>query len=176
MHSDQRPNVLDANVAEQLYDPLNLDFRARPGSKIAAAGGAGPYGVAAPEEPASDCGAAGSYWIPGRREWRVSTPIPPAGATDAAQDLALMFLVASVADRHVVSMGPRQDQLAPVGPALKPGCNVQLLSTNLTAAGTSTGGGGLLPYNSTWFWRVDAQHSVTAAVTLGPVRHQDRSG
>ena len=36
------PNVLSADVAAQLRDPLNFDFRPRDGSAVAAAG-AGPY-------------------------------------------------------------------------------------------------------------------------------------
>ena len=161
--SSERPNVLDPAVGEQLRDPRNRDFRARPGTALEKSG-AGPYASSVsaalyepePDAASADCGAAGAYWIPGRREWRPSTPVPPDGTTDASPHLDLMFLASSSGPAHVVSMGRSEAELTAVGPALNPGCNVQLLN-------------GTLPLNSSWVWRVDARDPSTREIIRGPV-------
>eukprot|EP00966_Prymnesium_polylepis_P046591 1079600-Prymnesium_polylepis.1 len=64
---------------EQLRDPTNLDFRPRAGS-IWAQRHIGAYDAAGHGEV---------YWIPGRREWLASNPIPPDGATNVKPDADL---------------------------------------------------------------------------------------
>merc|ERR1739845_67336 len=90
-------NVFDKAVAQQLRDPDNLDFRPRKGSQVAVVG-AGPYSLAESDD---------TYWIPGRQEWRASTPVPPHGTRTAKPDLDLMFLAAYGCDTHQVYFGAK---------------------------------------------------------------------
>merc|ERR1712070_629762 len=93
---ESRRNVLDKDVGSQIRDPLNLDFRPREGSTVAAAS-AGPYDLS---ETAADGGA--RYWIPGRQEWRASAPVPPHGSVSAQPDLDLVFLPGFGHQRHAI--------------------------------------------------------------------------
>jgi len=105
-------------VLQNLRDPSNLDFRPRPGSAVIDTG----RSVAAADKPsehtnveaptfigeAPDIGAyeAGNtnYWIPGRKQAKASTPIPPNGAQNVKKDADLMFLEACGADGHIVNL------------------------------------------------------------------------
>merc|ERR1712176_1145667 len=98
-------NVLAADVDQQLRDPDNLDFRPREGSQVAKVN-AGPYSLAE---------SATTYWIPGRQEWRASTPVPPQGSTTAKPDLDLMFLAAYGCDSHEVFFGESASTLKSLG-------------------------------------------------------------
>jgi hypothetical protein len=146
--SPKRPNVFDGNVGGQMRDPTNLDFRPRAGTHLAQSG-AGPYS----DSSGGHCGIAGSYWIPGRRGWRASSPVPPTGSTNVAADLDLMFLpshgAVTTSALHVVYLGASEKAMEQLGPALQPGCNVQTLPHKLQA-------------NNTYVWRVDevGRHST----------------
>jgi hypothetical protein len=104
-------------VTRVLRDPANLDFRPTTGADAIDAGRVvtdadRPSDDTHVEPPrflgnAPDIGAYeagdGHYWIPGRRQARASTPIPPDGARDVKKNAALMFLEAYGAQRHVVT-------------------------------------------------------------------------
>jgi len=139
--SQNRPNVLDQNVGSQLRDPANYDFRPRSGTAVAAAG-AGPYDVETTLPGASACAAGGArYWIPGRQEWKASSPVPPSGSQTADAGLDLMFLPGLGHWHHAIYFGASPSNLNLIG-VLPDGCNVQDV-----------------PHDSlegTWFWRVDA--------------------
>jgi hypothetical protein len=144
----------DGAVLRNLRDPANLDFRPKPGSTVTDAGRA----VADSDRPsdevrvepvsfigkAPDIGAyeAGdtNYWIPGRIEARVSTPIPPDHARNVKKDADLMFLGARGAERHVVSFtnaaGNHRGEL-------------ELVGSNIADPGG-------LRASHTYTWRVDA--------------------
>eukprot|EP00036_Acanthoecidae_sp_10tr_P002434 CAMPEP_0182945576 /NCGR_PEP_ID=MMETSP0105_2-20130417/55737_1 /TAXON_ID=81532 ORGANISM="Acanthoeca-like sp., Strain 10tr" /NCGR_SAMPLE_ID=MMETSP0105_2 /ASSEMBLY_ACC=CAM_ASM_000205 /LENGTH=748 /DNA_ID=CAMNT_0025085611 /DNA_START=94 /DNA_END=2337 /DNA_ORIENTATION=+ len=140
------PNVFDNGIGAQLADPFNWDFRPVPGSRVAAAG-AGPYEPAM-TTPTARCS---TYWLPGRREWRASTPIPPNGsaAVRSALDLAFLPSTGGTASSHAIFLAESKAALdgatTPIG-VLPPGCNVQ----NTTATK-----GHDLAAGSTWWWRVD---------------------
>jgi len=125
-------NVLDKNVDQQLRDPDNLDFRPREGSQVAEAN-AGPYSL---KESAT------TYWIPGRQEWKPSTPVPPHGTKTAKADLDLMFLAAYGCDSHEVFFGQSASSLKSLG-KLGSGQNVKTPSTSALSPGQ-------------YYWRVDA--------------------
>jgi len=124
-------NVFDAQVHTQLRDPENLDFRPIKGSEVDQKK-AGPY----------DLDDMQKYWIPGRMEWRASTPVPPHGSTTAKQDLDLMFLVAFGCQKHSVYFGTSAN-------------NLKLLSTLEDGNNVLPTGQKLKP-GETYWWRVDA--------------------
>ena len=89
-------NFSNQSVKDQLYDPANQDFRPLPGGALAEGEDIiGPYPVDNEENV---------YWIPGRRLYKTSNPVPADGATSTARD-CLMFLPAYKADHHDVYFG-----------------------------------------------------------------------
>lgn len=89
-----RPNVLDKTVGDQFRDPLNYDFRPRADRTVAKTG-AGAYDLTTTAAGAAACAAGGArYWIPGRQEWRASSPVPPHGSLSVDPRLDLMFVPA----------------------------------------------------------------------------------
>merc|ERR1712014_441386 len=73
-------NVAGPDAVRELRDVDNFDFRPKEASAAATAD-VGAY-------DADDA----YYWIPGRREWIASSPVPPNGATKVQLDADLMFL------------------------------------------------------------------------------------
>ena len=141
-------------VRQNLRDPGNLDFRPIPGSAVIDAGRV----VSRSDRPAKsihfekasfignapDIGAyeAGdsNYWIPGRKQRKASTPIPPHGATNVNQDADLMFLEALGAERHIVHF---------INAAMDHKGKVKVGDSNIADPGKLRNG-------QTYFWRVDA--------------------
>lgn len=76
---------------DELRDPEHWDFRPREGSNFLTAG-IGAYGVESSK----------TYWIPGRQEYRASTPIPADGATGVNAVVDVMFLQGRDATGHRV--------------------------------------------------------------------------
>merc|ERR1712232_1081296 len=139
--SKDRPNLLDAEARNQLRDPANYDFRPVHGSD-AAKTGAGPYDVETTAPGSAACAAGGArYWIPGRQEWKASSPVPPHECETADASLDLMFLPGLGHQRHALYLGRSPDKMNRIG-ELDSGCNVQ----DVAAA----------PLDGTWWWRVDA--------------------
>ncbi len=146
-------NVQGAGVVEKnLRDPANLDFRPKPGSEIIDAG----FTIKAlPSESthvdiplfigtAPDIGAyesdAPTYWIPGRKGAKPSTPIPPNNAENVKIDADLMFLPAYGAEKHIVNfMTTGKDHKG----------KAELQDTNIADPGKLHAG-------QTYTWRVDA--------------------
>uniref|UniRef100_A0A6U5G6M8 Right handed beta helix domain-containing protein n=1 Tax=Corethron hystrix TaxID=216773 RepID=A0A6U5G6M8_9STRA len=88
-------NLAGPEMWGHLRDPWNLDFRPMEGSPVAI-NGTGAYGY---EESLRE------YFIPGRREWLPSSPIPPEGTQGAKLDTDLMFLPRL--SRHSLGKGGR---------------------------------------------------------------------
>jgi hypothetical protein len=80
------------------------------------------------------------YWIPGHRQARASTLVPPNGVRNVKKDAALMFLEAHGAQRHVVTF---QDA------ARDHRDKLELNDVNIADPGPLRPG-------ETYFWRVDA--------------------
>jgi len=144
----------DGVVLQNLRDPANLDFRPKPGSPLIDAGQV----VADKDRPsdrirldppsfigrAPDIGAyeagAANYWIPGRKQGKASTPIPPNGAESVKQDADLMFLGAYGAQRHIVQfINATRDHRG----------KTELENSNITDPGELRAG-------QRYAWRVDA--------------------
>ena len=66
---------------DELRDPANWDFRPKTGSNFVTSA-IGAYEISDPTK----------YWIPGRREYRASMPVPPSGNTGVKMDADLMWL------------------------------------------------------------------------------------
>jgi len=133
-----------AKLSAQLRDPVNLDFRPRPGSALIDAGvvvgGVSVKTVGkAPDIGAYEAGAK-RYWIPGRRTRAASTPIPRHGAQNARCDADLMFLGGYKATKHTVYFGTSPDKLIE---------KTTMTDSNIFSAGK-------LETGKRYYWRVDA--------------------
>ena len=136
-------NYSNASVEDHLYDPSNQDFRPVPGGALTV----GEY-IIGPYLPDNN---ENVYWIPGRKLYRTSNPIPASGATVGKRD-CLMFLPAYNADSHDVYFGEdftgveeaTQDDEAFQYSTATPGENMVYVTMG-------TGG------TQTYFWRVDAK-------------------
>ncbi len=152
--SIMKNNFVD-DVASQLRDVENLDFRPKKNSKLVDAGyvvtardvpwkktpiaGEGKYVGKAPDIGAYEYGAK-TYWIPGFRHPHASTPVPPDGSRTVRPDADLMFLGGYGAKSHVVYFGQSADKLAR---------RAVLTGGNIFSPGE------LIP-GQTYYWRVDA--------------------
>ena len=81
-------NYSGRNVRENLYDPVNWDFRPLTNSNFTDGEIIGPYLPDVQD----------FYWIPGYKYYKTATPIPPTGSTVRASRDILMFLGAYRAD------------------------------------------------------------------------------
>lgn len=133
-------NYSGDNVRENLCDSKNLDFRPLKNSNFTNGDLIGPYLP----------GYQNSYWIPGRKLYKTSTPIPPTSSTVDADRDVLMFLGAYKADSYDWFLGTNEKDVesAEVGGKeyqgkIDEGSNVLELP-NLKS-GTS------------YYWRVDAR-------------------
>ena len=91
-------NYSGDDVADNVYDSGNLDFRPLEGSNFTNGDIIGPY-LPGPQS---------FYWIPGRKLFKTSTPIPPTGATVGADRDVLMFLGAYRADYYHWFLGTNE--------------------------------------------------------------------
>ena len=93
MNGIKSGNVIDSKIKSRMHDADNEDFR--PLTKSITVG---PY----PYDPNSK-----TYWIPGRKLYKASSPIPPNGATKvrAAQRDSLMWLNGYGCETHDVYLG-----------------------------------------------------------------------
>ena len=131
------PNLFSPTAWQQVRDLWNRDFRPVAGSTMASTG-AGPYryNETLPE--------VGTYWIPGRLQWRPSMPSPPDGSTTASATLDLMFLHSHREQAaHTVWWGSSANKLVRVGGVLPPGVNI------------ASAPNAPLKDGSEWYWRVD---------------------
>ncbi|MBT3378426.1 MAG: hypothetical protein HN742_01710 [Lentisphaerae bacterium] len=153
-------------VTGNLRDPVNLDFRPKPGAAAVDAGlVTRPDDLTHPEARFEDPGCVGDspdigayehgadqYWIPGRQKAQASTPVPPDGAVGVRPDADLMFLAGRHAQRHIVWAGRAGGELRTIA---------ELQDANIAAPGE------LVP-GQTYRWRVDTINA-TGAVIRGPV-------
>ena len=137
-------------LEEQLRDPHNLDFRPRAGSSLVDAGTiwapyTDGYVGSAPDIGAYEYGDS-SYWIPGYRFERASTPIPPSGTTDAKLDADLMWLEGREATSHEVYFGTDAAAVANATMASPEYAGSQ--SNNIFSPGG-------LDADTVYYWRID---------------------
>jgi hypothetical protein len=151
-------NVAGPDAVKELRDVNNFDFRPKDDSN-----------TAAPTVGAYEAGDA-YYWIPGRREWIASSPVPPNGADRVQLDADLMFLPRLARgmtddddndDTHVVyaACSPELLDTASVYKyVLEKGKNIVPMPEELVRAGR------------TIYWRVDTQPAgSTSSVLRGNV-------
>ena len=143
-------NNWQGDIRTQLRDPDNWDFRPKPGAEIIDAGYIIPgitdgYLGSAPDIGPYEYGAI-SYWIPGRREMKASTPIPPNGAKNVKKDADLMWLEGYKAVSHDVYFGTDRDAVA------KADHNSKEYKGNQT---NNIFDPGPLEPGKTYYWRID---------------------
>jgi hypothetical protein len=163
------------DVSVELRDPINLDFRPQPGSRLIDAG----Y-VVQPEDvtwkktvvtgiervigDAPDIGAYEygdtTYWIPGFQYAEASIPIPPDGTRTAKSDCSLMWLCGYESDRHHVYFGTSEGEV------------VSATMDSPMFQGEFEGESnifepGPLEFGRNYYWRVDAVTAI--AIVPGPV-------
>lgn len=133
-------NNWKGDVADVLRDPDNLDFRPKPDSAIIGAGDDG-----------KDIGAYQSdesrYRIPGRKEAKASTPVPPDGATNVKADAQLMWLEGYQAKAHDVYFGADHDRVAGASKA-----SVEYIGRS----GRNAYSPAKLDPEKVYYWRIDA--------------------
>ena len=114
-------NVI-GDVRGQLMDPDNMDFRPRADSSYNI-NGVGPYDLAETKK---------KYWIPGRKMYKASNPVPPNNSTTvkASSRDVLMWLNSFEGQVHVVHLGTKPDDLRQQGVA-RNGNNVVKLRKRL---------------------------------------------
>lgn len=142
-------NDIGKDLADQLRDPANLDFRPKAGSDLVDAGVVvggytDDYIGSAPDIGAYEHGDP-NYWIPGCKFEKASTPIPPDNTTGVKPDADLMWLAGKDAVQHKVYFGPQSG-------------NLPLVSTR----SNNIFNPGPLDENTEYFWRID---TVTPAGT-----------
>ncbi|WP_168442573.1 right-handed parallel beta-helix repeat-containing protein [Pontiella desulfatans] len=140
------------SVVNNLRDPEHLDFRPKPGSPLIDAGfnitqlpgehiqvQIPDYVGSAPDIGAYEANDE-TYWIPGRRQKRASTPIPPNKSMAIKSNADLMFLGAYKATKHIVNfMNAGKDHKG----------RVEVTASNIIDPGQ-------LQPGQTYTWRVDA--------------------
>jgi fibronectin type 3 domain-containing protein len=130
-------------MTTQLRDPANFDFRPKSGSDIRDAGVVisgitDGYLGSAPDIGAYEYNCS-SYWIPGCKFEKASTPVPPDGATGVKRACDPAWLEALDATDYDIYFGTSS-----------PGTFIQNQSSNLYDRTTS------LSASTTYYWRIDA--------------------
>ena len=96
-------NVKDNEVMRMLRDPINLDFRPRRNKKgVSLKGVHGKMSNLVIGAYNADCK---NYWIPGRKQSRASSPVPPNKAVKVQQDCSLIWLQAYKSDKAELYLG-----------------------------------------------------------------------
>lgn len=144
------------DVRAELRDPYHHDFRACPGSIVAAAR-AGAYPLWSPQTT--------TYWIPGRRERELaSTPVPPSGSIGVHLNTELMFLPARLAIGHSVYLGPADEELIHLEDLSGSESNIARPSTTA------------LQPNTAYAWRVDTHIASVGTVSGSTWRFRTGAG
>ena len=134
-------NFSNASVEDYLYDPANQDFRpVEGGALVEGEDIIGPY---LPDNDESE------YWIPGRRLYKTSNPIPGDGASVLNRD-CLIFQPAYNAESHDVYFG---EEFNAVDEASEDDDTFQYS----TATATENMVYLKMEEKKTYFWRVDAK-------------------
>jgi len=165
-------------LAQALRDPYNFDFRPvdRPWPQGLVGGAQNNIpqfeaidGSKVELRQGNDLGAYQStdtvYWIPGKMFAHASTPVPPHTATQARNDLDLMFLAGKDAVRHLAYLSPDPCLVAQAGQ----GNDAELIAT-LSAPSNIVPRSSLgnLQAQKWYYWRVDAE-ARDGSVSRGPV-------
>ena len=93
-------------------------------------------------------GISSTYWIPGRKEYKATSPIPPIGARVSAERDALMFRGGYRAEQHHLYLGQDLEEL------MLANTTSNLLVAHLE--GEENMVAVELEADKTYFWRVDA--------------------
>ena len=133
-------NYSGTNVKENLFNAWIMDFRPRVNGNFTDGDIIGPY---MPDVQ-------GFYWIPGRKSYKTSTPIPPIGSAVLSSRDVLMFLGAYRADSYHWYFGTSETNVENAGindeeyrGAIPEGKNVLPLPH--------------LEKDTVYYWRVDTQ-------------------
>jgi hypothetical protein len=131
------------DVKEQMRDPLNFDFRPTATSDLKDAGAVisgitDGYLGSAPDIGAYEYGCT-SYWIPGCKFTKASTPVPPDGATGVKRACDPAWLEALDATDYDIYLGTSS-----------PGTFIQNQSSNLYDRTSD------LDASTLYYWRIDA--------------------
>ena len=162
------PGIHDHNftgdVAAQLRDSSNRDFRPRAGSLLIDTGVTEPgitdgYVGSAPDQGAYEYGDT-SYWIPGYQSSKASQPIPPDGATKQPTGRDLIWLGGYKGYAFDVYVGTNEAAVAAATTASPQYMGRQ--SNNIHAPTQ-------VVENTTCYWRVDTMTSTTTVT--GDVWH-----
>ncbi|CAL4058691.1 unnamed protein product, partial [Meganyctiphanes norvegica] len=140
-------NYSDKDVLKQVVDPDNWDFRPVAGGEFTA--GASLIGPYLPGSKVK------TYWIPGRKLFKTSTPVPVSDGTTSFTRDVVMFLGGYMADKHHFYFGMDKTR---VEKATKSDTEYQYTlhddEENVLSLPT-------LKKGSQYFWRVDAQRQGT---------------
>ncbi|KAL9968134.1 hypothetical protein ACROYT_G026467 [Oculina patagonica] len=129
-----KDNVI-GDVRAQLMDPDNMDFRPRANSEYNI-NGVGPYDFTETKK---------KYWIPGRKMYKASNPVPPDNSTNvkAGSRDVLMWLNSFEGNVHVLFLGTSPENLKQQGAARNENNVVKLRKP--------------LESGRQYFWRVDVK-------------------
>jgi len=152
-------NVAGPNALMQLRDIHNFDFRPKSKNTVS-----GAY------EAESDV-----YWIPGRKEWIPSSPIPPNNAKRVQLDADLMFLP-RLARAESNGDGDGDTGLPTDTHIVYAACSPDQLDTDSAYKYTLANGMNIVPMpeelarpGKTIYWRVDTQPPATQTQPSPPV-------
>jgi len=134
-------NYSGKNIRQNLYDSHNWDFRPLENSNFATGELIGPY----------EAGIDSLYWIPGRKLYKTSTPVPPSGSTFDSKRDVVMFLGAYNADYYHGYLATNEKDL-----------EGEELGAGTVTMGTIEEGANVLTLpqlepDKDYYWRVDTQ-------------------
>ena len=135
-------NLMGKDVHLLLRDPDNYDFRPKPFSSFE---DVGPYDWRSMR-------GGGTYWIPGRQQWRASFPIPPNGTVTAKCDADLMWLPGYQAQSHLIYFGTDERTVATADSSSAVFVGEMKMPSNIVTPSPAIN----LPSGTPYFWRVDA--------------------
>jgi len=136
-------NFSDKDIKSQIVDPTVKDFRPRPGGTLTS----GPK-IIGPYLPGIGDS---TYWIPGRKLFKTSHPIPQDSHIVEANRDALMFLGGYLADNHHFYLGQSKEAVENADMD-SPEFQYSVEQENLIALAN-------LEPMTDYYWRVDAESS-----------------
>ena len=136
-------NYNSTDVKEQMIDTENYDFRPLPGGNFITPDGGEIIGAYTEVESSE------TYWIPGRRLYKASYPIPQDGATVSAEREDVICRPAYLAEKHDFYFGDNFDEVEAAGKDDGPFQMTLHGEENIFALPN-------LKEDKTYYWRVDA--------------------
>ena len=136
-------NYESPDVKEQMVDPANNDFRPAPGGAFITPDGGEIIGAYTSGETSL------AYWIPGRKLYKTSFPIPHDGVTVSADRSDVICRTGYLAEKHDFYFGESFDEVDAAGKD-DDAYQMTLHGTNNIFALPS------LEPNKVYYWRVDS--------------------